>query len=45
MGLLSFGRAADENFAALANFQQTQDAGACHPQKQSTRYYAGGTER
>jgi hypothetical protein len=35
----------NENFAALANFQPTQHAGACHPQKQSTSYYASGTER
>jgi hypothetical protein len=35
----------DENFAALVNFQPTQHARACHPQKQGTNYYAGGTER
>jgi len=36
---------ATREFAALANFQPTQHAGACHPQNQATNYYAGGTER
>ena len=34
-----------ENFAALGNFQPTQYAGACLPQKQAAKDYAGGTER